>query len=675
MLYSMVPASLLIINLILNYESLKKYGFREKGQINKKRVHVRYNFFILASNCYLIVDMTWGLLYEHYDIPVLFPFIYSLTVFYFMFMLLTMLTWTRYIVAFLDKDGRSSSFLLHGVWTMFLMGIICLILNRFSHFMFSYNDAHEYIGETGRNISFLLQIVFYIAVSLYLLYVSHRSVGRQKVRYKAVALTSIVLGVFLILQIVYAFLPSYAIGLLIGICLVHSFVQLSEKKKNEIHDHIASAMAADYEAISYIEIESGEYLAFSKSQKYMSLNLPETGKDFFRDILDNIDKYVYSEDREYARTLYDRDTILKNLDGRHSFSFKYRLLINDEPRYFLFTMMLDSNSQFLIFYEKDIEDELKAEKINRENQMSTITFGQIAESLASNYDAIYYVDIESSAYVGYEVSNIYGQLEISQSGDDFFTDCMENVPLVVHRQDCDQVIDFLNKDNLICALDNHKDYSLDYRITVNGKPRFTRMIVRRTSDGSHFIIGVEDVDAEIQREKQHLRALNTEKELARRDELTGVKNKNAYKELEASAQGNIDNGMDYLTFALVVCDANNLKQINDTLGHAAGDEYIKEAARLLCNIFVHSPVFRIGGDEFAVFLRGNDYESRHKLMATLRNQVLENKRTGTGVILASGMSEYQPKVDSFVSDIFERADKKMYEDKQRLKTEQKFIIA
>ena len=54
-------------------------------------------------------------------------------------------------------------------------------------------------------------------------------------------------------------------------------------------------------------------------------------------------------------------------------------------------------------------------------------------------------------------------------------------------------------------------------------------------------------------------------------------------------------------------------------------------------------------------------------MATLRNQVLENKRTGTGVILASGMSEYQPKVDSFVSDIFERADKKMYEDKQRLK--------
>ncbi len=79
-----------------------------------------------------------------------------------------------------------------------------------------------------------------------------------------------------------------------------------------------------------------------------------------------------------------------------------------------------------------------------------------------------------------------------------------------------------------------------------------------------------------------------------RDELTGVKNKNAYKELEQSIQGNMDNGMDYLPYGLIVCDANNLKKINDTMGHAAGDEYIKACAKLLCNIFVHSPVFRVG---------------------------------------------------------------------------------
>ncbi len=104
MLYSMIPASMLIINLILNWESLKKYGLFEKGQIDKKRVPVRYNYFILSAGCYFIVDMTWALLYEHHEIPILFPLIYSLTVFYFLFMLLTMLTWTRYLIAYKELE-------------------------------------------------------------------------------------------------------------------------------------------------------------------------------------------------------------------------------------------------------------------------------------------------------------------------------------------------------------------------------------------------------------------------------------------------------------------------------------------------------------------------------------------------------------------------------------------
>lgn len=194
------------------------------------------------------------------------------------------------------------------------------------------------------------------------------------------------------------------------------------------------------------------------------------------------------------------------------------------------------------------------------------------------------------------------------------------------------------------------------------------MTVRKSSDKTHFIIGIENVDDEIKREKQHLKELNTEKELARRDELTGVKNKTAYKELEASVQGSIENNIDSLAFAIIVCDTNNLKKINDTKGHAAGDEYLRDSSNLLCNVFVHSPVFRVGGDEFVVFLQGNDYSARHELIDKLRSQILENNKTGTGVILASGISEYNPESDKFVSDIFKRADKEMYDNKKLLKS-------
>ena len=152
MLYSMAPASALVITLILNLESIKKYGFREKKQDEKKRVPVRFNCFILASVCYVLIDMAWGLLYEHHDIPELFPFIYSSTVFYFLFMLLTMLTWTRYIVAYLDKRGFRTALMLHGVWTMFMIGIICLVLNNFSISCF-HIMMHLNISESPEGIS------------------------------------------------------------------------------------------------------------------------------------------------------------------------------------------------------------------------------------------------------------------------------------------------------------------------------------------------------------------------------------------------------------------------------------------------------------------------------------------------------------------------------------------
>lgn len=668
MLYAITPAAVLILNLILNWELFTNYGFCAKKQDKRNLVQVRYNWFLLAACCYIVVDMTWGLLYEHKEVQAFFPYIYYLTVFYFMFMLLTMVTWTRYMVAYLDNSGRRSDALIHIVWALFIIGVACLILNRKYHLMFSYNDKNEFVGEVGRNISFFFQIAFYIGITIYMLLVAHKSVGRQRTRYKAVAVTSMVLGIFLTFQIINALFPFYTAGLMFGICLVHTFVQASEKKEKMIHDHIALAMAQDYEAIFYIDIESSEYLSFSKSQKYMSLDAVETGKNFFKDTIESIDNCVYPDDREYAKGFFSKETMLKNLEGRRSFSFKYRLMIYGEPRFFLFTMMRESNGQYLIFYEKDIQDELTAENAEKENKKKTFTFGQIAESLACNYDEIYYVDIEKNSFVCYQVNNIYGQLEINKSGEDFYSECLSNIPNVIHEEDCEKVIAFIRKENIISAMQSRKYSSITYRIIASEKPQYTRMTVRKSSDGTHFIIGVENVDEEIQKEKQRIKELTSAKELARRDELTGVKNKTAYKELEEIIQEKIDNHLSCLKFALVVCDTNNLKQINDTKGHAAGDEYIQASAHLLCDIFAHSPVFRVGGDEFVVFLQGSDYDSRHFLLDTLRNHVFENKKSGQGVIIASGISSYNAQRDSLVSQIFKRADKDMYEVKKFLKS-------
>ena len=125
--------------------------------------------------------------------------------------------------------------------------------------------------------------------------------------------------------------------------------------------------------------------------------------------------------------------------------------------------------------------------------------------------------------------------------------------------------------------------------------------------------------------------------------------------------------MDYLPFAFVVCDINDLKKVNDTEGHKAGDDLIKQAAKLLCNIFAHSPVFRIGGDEFAIFLSGNDFMIKEQLIENLKNEVKENLQRKEGPVIAVGISEFEIGSDHSVSAVFERADGLMYENKSILK--------
>ncbi len=667
MFYAIISFLAIILNLIINRDSLKNLRGRSGESISEQKVTFRYNIFLIASNCYFFADIGWGLLYENHHIDALFPLLYIDCLLYFFFMFLTMLTWMRYIVAYLDRHDRKSKALLHSVWILFVLALIYLIINFFYPFIFSFNEEHEYIVEPGRHIAFILQITLYLLTSSYLLFIAHKSTGGEKSRYAAVGLTCLVMELFLIFQIFNDAYPSYALGLIIGICVIHSYVEEGERKEKEIYDNIATRLAENYEAIYYINIETGAFQEFSKSDKYAAMQVPVEGRDFYEETRLNVERFVHPDDREFARNLYRKETMLKNLEDRKFYSYKYRLLINGKQRHFQFTMMHAPDGKHFIISEKDIDDELTAENMRLENQKKQVTFTQLAEILAVNYDVIYYVDIKDSNYISYECRNIYGEVEVQRAGNDFFADSKVDITNIVHKNDLDSVLDFVNKEHLACKLMNQKSCHHDYRIVAFKKTHYVRMTVQKTADETHYIIGIENINDEVKKEKQHLKALNTEKELARRDELTGVKNKTAYTELEKSVQSNIDKGMEYLPFGLVVCDTNDLKKINDSQGHVAGDEYIKQSAKLLCNIFDHSPVFRVGGDEFVVFLRGDDYTNRVSLMKALQDQVWENLKAKSGPVLASGMAEFTPGKDSLIAEIFDRADKAMYKNKRDLK--------
>ena len=168
--------------------------------------------------------------------------------------------------------------------------------------------------------------------------------------------------------------------------------------------------------------------------------------------------------------------------------------------------------------------------------------------------------------------------------------------------------------------------------------------------------------------KKHIKELN---DLAYSDPLTSVHNKGAFDLYLKKLESRVNDPGDDHEFAIGVFDCNNLKQINDNYGHESGDIYLKRSASLICKVFNHSPVFRIGGDEFAVIIQNENYKNLDSLIDEFSKKTAEIIESDNDhwekANVAMGIAVYDSEKDKTVEDVVRRADELMYENKSKLK--------
>lgn len=156
-------------------------------------------------------------------------------------------------------------------------------------------------------------------------------------------------------------------------------------------------------------------------------------------------------------------------------------------------------------------------------------------------------------------------------------------------------------------------------------------------------------------------------QLAYKDGLTGVKNKTCYNDyIKVISQ---DYGDNMRKYAVVLFDINNLKVINDNYGHDTGDILITASCGYICKTFAHSPVFRIGGDEFVAILEGSDFEKRNELLNEFERNMKDIRLSVepfAPISIAFGMAEHTAQSSTY-DDVFKQADKNMYNKKSRMK--------
>jgi len=150
------------------------------------------------------------------------------------------------------------------------------------------------------------------------------------------------------------------------------------------------------------------------------------------------------------------------------------------------------------------------------------------------------------------------------------------------------------------------------------------------------------------------------------DELTGLYNRRGFLSLGQQQLKTADRTK--MKMLLLFADFDDLKRINDTLGHLEGDRALIEVADILRETFRESDIIaRIAGDEFVVLAIETDRPSADAITTRLQENLEARNARGDRcykLSLSVGIARYDPKHPCSIDELLARADRLMYEQKQ-----------
>ena len=150
--------------------------------------------------------------------------------------------------------------------------------------------------------------------------------------------------------------------------------------------------------------------------------------------------------------------------------------------------------------------------------------------------------------------------------------------------------------------------------------------------------------------------------MAYMDTMTGLGNRTAF--LEENKSNAVFPGM----ISYIMMDANNLKKINDSLGHNKGDELIITIAKCMrAAVGQNGQCYRIGGDEFVIILKNKTAEETEEIIRQVRAEIeFADEQSDIPISVAMGYV-WTDAEEKNLPELIHCADEKMYKDKKRIK--------
>ena len=434
-----------------------------------------------------------------------------------------------------------------------------------------------------------------------------------------------------------------------------------------IYTHIAQALAKSYEDLFYIDVNTEQFIEYRPDADGGSLTEVRRGWHFFEECLEAAEQRVHPDDREALVKALDRKTLLGELERNRSFFITYRLADEKGSRYVsLKATSVRDDDRYIVLGVTDVDGQVRQSNAALKAMQEQVAYSRLS-ALEGDYLCIYIVDPETGRFREFSSANGYeAAFSQAKEGPDFFATMREGIRTYCHPDDVNRVLAAIAGENVTAGIEKEGIFTVSYRLMVNGKPRYVRLkaAMVEEKEGRRIVVGVNDIDTQVRREENYMNHLAQAQIEANIDALTGVKNRHAYLMAEERLNAQISEDPEK-EFSVTILDVNDLKAVNDRDGHNAGDQYLRDACRMICKVFEHSPVFRVGGDEFAVISQGEDYGRIDELVREMERLNEEALESG-GIVIACGMARRCN--EDTVATVFERADQRMYENKNELKS-------
>ena len=441
------------------------------------------------------------------------------------------------------------------------------------------------------------------------------------------------------------------------------------RSESTVYSHIALSLARGCTDLYYVNMDTDEFIEYHTDDDGDVLTEVRRGADFFEGCERDAKLYVHPDDQAAFVEAMNPTFLSRAFERTKLFELVYRRIKGDVSFYVRMRVSrMEDDERFIVIAVADIDEEVKQRRVE-ERIMEERTIYARLHALTGNFICVYVVEPKTGNYREFAATDDYVEsFAQAKEGTDFFGRVRDVARAFNHPDDLTRFLSAFTQDNVLAEIERSGIFTLSYRLIMDGKPIHVQLkaAMVEEKEGLRLIVGLSNIDVQIRQQEEFGRRLAQAHTEASIDALTGVKNKHAYLETEARMDAQIKDHSQP-PFAVTVLDVNNLKKVNDTEGHQAGDQHIRDACKIICNIFSHSPVFRTGGDEFAVISQGDDYEHIEKLLGRMNAHNAEAARVD-GIVIACGMSRFDN--DVCVAAVFDRADHGMYKNKNALKTAQ-----